>query len=133
MSLVLVDYTIEVVWSFSKNQLNVIMDRTTRRASGTEEMPLHVAIRSVDLIIRLHLSVGTFNTCTAQTGMLKMTIGCFKIIAFRLLFTYCDLNYAITDCWICCCLQISPSRACHVFSFVGKIFVIGVLLQYNVR
>ena len=121
------------MWPFSKNQLNVIMDRTTRTASGTEEMLLHVAILSVDLIIRLHLSVGTFNTCSAHTGMLEMTTGCFKIIAFRLLFTFCDLNYANTDCWICCCLQISLSQACHVFSFVGKIIVIGNLLQYNVR
>jgi hypothetical protein len=60
------------------------MDRTTRTASGAEEMLLHVAIQSVDLIIRLHLSVGTFNTCTAPTGMVEMTTGCFKIVTFGL-------------------------------------------------
>jgi len=76
-----------------------------RTASGAEEMLLHVAIRSADRIVRLHLSVGTFNTCTAPTGMLKMTTVCFKIITFRLLFTYCDLTYASIDCLICCCLQ----------------------------
>ena len=77
MPLVLVDYTIQAVWSFCNNQLTVIMDRTTRTASGAEEMLLHVAIRSADLTIRLHLSVGTFNTCTAPTGMLEMSTGCF--------------------------------------------------------
>jgi len=70
MPLVLVDYTIQAVWSFCNNLLTVIMDRTTRTASGAEEMLLHVAIPSADLIIRLHLSVGTFNTRTAPTGML---------------------------------------------------------------
>jgi len=97
MPLVSVDCTIQAVWSFCNSQLTVIIDRTTRTASGAEEMLLHVAIRSADLIIRLHLSVGTFNTCTAPTGMLEMSTGCFKIITFRLLFTYCDLNYANTD------------------------------------
>jgi hypothetical protein len=57
MPFVLVDYTIQTVWSFCNNQLTVLMDRTTRTASGAEEMLLHVAIRSADLIIRLHLSV----------------------------------------------------------------------------
>jgi hypothetical protein len=77
MPLVLIDYTIQALWSFCNNQLTVIMDRTTRTASGAEEMLLQVSIRSTDLIIRLHLSVGTFNTCTAPTGMLEMTAGCF--------------------------------------------------------
>jgi len=63
-------------------------------------MLLYVAIRSADLIIRLHLSVGTFNMCTAPTGMLEMTTRCFKIITFRLLFTYYSLNNANTDCLI---------------------------------
>jgi len=40
-----------------------------------------------------------------------MTTGCFKIIIFILPFVYCDLNYENTDCWICCCLQTSPSQA----------------------
>jgi len=83
------------------------MDRTMRTVSGAEEMLLHVAIRSADLIILLHLSIGTFNTCTAPTGMLEMNTGGFKIITFILLFTYCYLNYANTDCSICCCLQVS--------------------------
>jgi hypothetical protein len=96
MPLVLVDYTIQAVWSFCNSQLTVIMDRTTRTASGVEKMLLHVAIRSADLIFSLHLSVGVFNTCTAPTGMLEMTTGCFKIITFRLLFTYYGLNYANT-------------------------------------
>jgi hypothetical protein len=61
------------------------MDSTTRPASGAEEMLLHLAIRSADLINRLHLSVGTFNTCTVPTGVLEMTTGCFKIIIFGLL------------------------------------------------
>jgi hypothetical protein len=100
MPLVLVDYTIQAVWSFCNNQLTVIMDSTTRTASGAEEMWLHVAIRSADLIIRLHLSVGTFNTYTAPTGMVEMSTRCFKIITFRLLFTYCNLNYVNTDCLI---------------------------------
>jgi len=100
MPLVLFDYTIQAVWSFCNNQLIFIVDRTTRTASGAEEMLLHVAIRSVDVIILLRLSIGTFNTCTAPTGMLGMTTGCFIIIFFRLLFTYCDLNYVNTDCWI---------------------------------
>jgi len=80
MPLVLFDYTIQAVWSFCNNLLTVIMNRTTRTASGEEEMLLHVAIRSADLIIRLHLSVGTFNTCTSPTGMLEMTTGCFKLL-----------------------------------------------------
>ena len=88
MRLVLVDYTIKTVWSFCNNQLTFTMDRKTRTASGAEELLLHFAIRSADLIIRLHLSVGTFNTCTAPTGVLEMTSGRFKIITFRLLFTY---------------------------------------------
>ena len=116
MPLVLVHYTVQAVWSFCNNQLTVIMDRTTRAASGAEEMLLDVAIRSVDLIIGLHLSVGTFNTCTAPTGMLEMTTGCFKIITFRLLLTYYEFNYANTHCLICCCVQISPSQLamyCH--------------------
>jgi len=80
MPLVLVDYTIQAVLSFCNNQLTVIMDRTTRTDSGAEEMLLHVAIRSADLIIRLHLSVGTFNTYTALTGMLEMTTGITKLL-----------------------------------------------------
>jgi hypothetical protein len=56
--------------------LTVIVDRTTRAASGAEEMLLQVAIRSADLIIGLHLSVGTFNTCTAPTGVLGITTEC---------------------------------------------------------
>jgi len=80
MPLGLVDYTIQVVWSFCNNQLTVIMDRTTRTSSGAEEMLLHFAVRSTDLIIRLHLSVGTFNTCTAPTGLLEMTTGCSKLL-----------------------------------------------------
>jgi len=126
MLLVLVDYTIQAVWSLCNIQLTFIMYRTTRTASGAEEMLLHVAIRSVDMIIRLHLSVGTFNTCTAPTGMLEMTTGCFKIIISRLLFAYCDLNYVNTNCWIWCCLQISPSQSCHVLSFLCTIFTISV-------
>ena len=59
--------------------MTVIVDRTTRAVSGAEVMLLHVAIRSADLIIGLHLSVGTFNTCTAPTGMLEMTTGVFKL------------------------------------------------------
>jgi len=80
MPLGLVDYTIQVVWSFCNNQLTVIMDRTTRTSSGAEEILLHVAVWSTDLIIRLHLSVGTFNTCTAPTGLLEMTTGCSKLL-----------------------------------------------------
>ena len=97
MTLVLLHYTVQAVWSFCNSQLTVIMDRTTRTVSGAEEMLLHVAIRSADRIVRLHLSIGTLNTCTAPTGMLEMTTGGFKIITFRLLFTYCDLNYASID------------------------------------
>jgi len=59
MPLVLFDYTTQAVWSFCNNQLIFIMDRTTRTASGTEEMLLQVAIRSADLIIHFHLSIGT--------------------------------------------------------------------------
>jgi hypothetical protein len=88
MPLVLVDYKIQTVWSFYKNQLTVIMDRTKRRASGEKEIVLQVAIRSAYLIIRLHLSVSNSNTCNEPTGMLGMTTGYFKIITFRLLFTY---------------------------------------------
>jgi hypothetical protein len=132
MPLVLVDYTIQAVWSFCNNQLAVIMDRT-RTASGAEEMLLHVAIRSADLIIGLHLSVGTFNTCTAPTGMVDMTTGCFKIITFRLLFTYCDLDYSNTHCLICRSLQISPSQTYHLLQFLGKIFYISVIKQSNVQ
>jgi hypothetical protein len=109
--LLLGDWINQVVWSFCYSQLTVIMASTTRTASGAEEMVLHFAIRSADLIIRLHLSVGTFNTCTVPTGMLEITTGCFKIITFRLLFTYCDLHFSNTHCLICCCLQISPSQA----------------------
>jgi hypothetical protein len=41
---------------------------------------LHVAIRSADLIIGLHLSVGTFKPCTAPTGVLEMTAGVLKLL-----------------------------------------------------
>jgi hypothetical protein len=58
MPSVSVDYTTQAVWSFCNSQLTGIMDRTTRTASGGEEMLLHVAIRSADLISRLYLSVG---------------------------------------------------------------------------
>jgi len=67
MSLVVVDYTIQAVWSFFNNWVTFIMDRKTRIASGEEEMLPHIEYRSVDLIIRLHFSLGTFNTCTTQT------------------------------------------------------------------
>jgi len=70
MTLVLVDYTIQAVWSFCNNQLTFIMDSTTGTVSGAEEMLPHFAMRSADRIVRLHLSVSTFNTCTAPTGML---------------------------------------------------------------
>jgi len=43
-------------------------------------MLLHVAIRSADLIILLHLSIGTFIMCTAPTGMLEMTTGGLKLL-----------------------------------------------------
>jgi len=75
MPLVLLHYTIQAVWSFCNSQLTVIVGRTTRTVSGAEEMLLHVAIRSADRIIRLRLCIGTFNTCTAPTGMLEMTTG----------------------------------------------------------
>ena len=42
MPLILVDYTVEAVWSFRNNELTVIMDRTTRTLGGAEEMLLHV-------------------------------------------------------------------------------------------
>jgi hypothetical protein len=58
MPSVSVDYTTQAVWSFCNSQLTVIMDRKTRTVSGAEEMLLHFAIRSADLIILLHLSVG---------------------------------------------------------------------------
>jgi hypothetical protein len=65
MSLVLVDYTIQAVWSFFNNWLIFIMDRKTRIASGEEEMLPHIGKRSVDLIIlRLHFFLGTFSTYT---------------------------------------------------------------------
>jgi len=37
-------------------------------------MLLHVAIRSVGLIYRLHFPLGNFATCTAPTGRLQITI-----------------------------------------------------------
>ena len=114
------------MWSFCNSQLTVIVDRTTRAASGAEEMLLHVTILSADLIIGLHLSVGTFNTCTAPTGVLEMTTGGFKIITFVLLFTYCDLHYANPDCLIGCCSQTAPSQSCYVLPFLGEIFTISV-------
>jgi hypothetical protein len=80
MPLLLVDYTIQAVWSFCNNHMTIIMDRTTRTATGAEEILLHVAIRSADLIIGLHLSVGTFNTCTAPTGVPEMTTGVLKLL-----------------------------------------------------
>jgi len=51
----------------------------------------------------------------------------YKIITCRVLFTYYDFNYANTHCWICCFLQIYSSQAGHVFPFLDKIFIIGVL------
>jgi len=51
----------------------------------------------------------------------------YKIITFRLLFTSYDFNYANTHCLICCCLQIYPSQACHVLTFLGEIFINTVL------
>ena len=47
MPLVLLHYTVQSVWSFCYNQLTYIMDRTTRTASGAEDMLLHVAIAAV--------------------------------------------------------------------------------------
>jgi len=38
MPLVLFDYTIQAVWSFCNSQLTVTVDRTTRTASGAEEI-----------------------------------------------------------------------------------------------
>jgi len=78
MSIVLVDYTIEAVWSFCNSQLTVIMDSTTGAASGAGEMLPHDAMRSADRIVHLQLFVATFNTCTAPTGMLEMTTRCLK-------------------------------------------------------
>ena len=121
----LVDYTVQAVWSFCNSQLTVITDRTTRTVSGAEEMLLHVAIRSADRFVRLHLSIGTFNTCTAPTGMLEMTAGGFKIINFRLLFTYFDLIYAYTDCFLLL-FTGSSQQAGYVLSFLGKIFIISI-------
>ena len=80
MTLVLFDCTVQAVWSFYNSQLTVIVDSTTGAVSGTEEMVPHVAMRSADRIVRLHLSLGTFNTCTALTGMLEMTTGCLKLL-----------------------------------------------------
>ena len=80
MPLVLLHCTVQAVWSFCNSQLTVIVGRTTRVVSGAEEMVLHVAIRSADRIVRLHLSIGTFNTCTAPTGMLEMTAGGLKLL-----------------------------------------------------
>jgi len=51
----------------------------------------------------------------------------YKIITFRLLFTYYDFNYSNTRCFICCCLQIYPSQACHTLQLLDKIFIINVL------
>jgi hypothetical protein len=79
MSLVLVDYTIQAVWSFFNNWLTFIMDRKTRIANGEEEMLPHTGKRSVDLII-CHFSLRTFNTCTTQTWMLEMTTGVIKLL-----------------------------------------------------
>jgi hypothetical protein len=133
MPFVLIDYIIQAVWSFFNNQLTFIMDRTTRTAGGAEEMLLHVAIRSVDLFIRLHLSFVTFNTCTAPTAMLEMTTGCFNIITFRLLFTYYGLNYANTDCLICCCLQVSSSQAAMYRQFYLNKCHYCLIKQQNIR
>jgi len=79
-SLVLVDYTIQAAWSFSNNWLTFIMGRKTRMVSGEEEMLPHIGKRSVDLIIRLHFSLGTFNRCTTQTWMLELTTGVIKLL-----------------------------------------------------
>ena len=65
MPLLLVDCTIQAVRPIFKNQSTFLTDRETRRASAEEEMLPHVAIRYVQLIIRLHFSLGTFNTCTS--------------------------------------------------------------------
>jgi len=54
------------------------MDSTSRAEIAEEEMLLHDAIRSANRIVRLHLFIGTFNTCSAPTGMLEMTTGCLK-------------------------------------------------------
>jgi hypothetical protein len=123
--LVLVDYTIQAMWSFCNSQLTVIMDRTTWTASGAEEMLLHVAIRSADRIIRLHLSVGTFNTCTAPTGMLKWLPGVLNYYLEIIVYNY-NLHYGNTDCLICCCLQSYVSQACRLLTSVGKLFIISV-------
>ena len=80
IQLVLLHYTVQAVWSFCNSQLTVITDRTTRTVSRAEEMLLHVTIRSADRIVRLHLSIGTFNTCTALTGLLEMTTGLLKLL-----------------------------------------------------
>jgi hypothetical protein len=67
MSLVLVDYTIQAVWSIFNNWLIFIMDRKTRIASGEEEMLPHIGKRSVELIIlRLHFFFCILSTCTTQ-------------------------------------------------------------------
>ena len=52
-----------------------------------------------------------FSTNISTEYFNRVTTGCFIIIAFRLLFTFCDLNYANIYCLISCCLQTSPSQA----------------------
>ena len=47
--------------------MNFIMDRKTRIATEEEEMLSHAGIREVYLIILLHFSLGTFNTCKSPT------------------------------------------------------------------
>jgi len=51
----------------------------------------------------------------------------YKIITFRLLFTSHDFSYANTHYLIWCCLQIYLSHACHVLTFLVKIFINNVL------
>ena len=125
MPLGLVDCTIQVVWSFCNNQLTVIMDRTTRTSSGAEEILLHVAVWSTDLIIRLHLSVGTFNTCTAPTGLLEMTTGCSKLLPsdYCLHIAICIMQ--ILSSWFAAVYRFLPKKIYNLLPFLRKIFIIS--------
>ena len=98
MTLVSVDYTIQAVWSFCNSQLTVIMDRTTRTASGTEEMLLHVAIRSDDLIIFVFICLSVFLTRALHW------LECWKclpgVLNYYLRITISILRFKLCEYWL---------------------------------
>ena len=125
MPLVLVNYTIQAVWSFCNNQLTVIIERTTRTASGAEEMLLHVAIRSADLLF-IFICVSVLLTRALHR------LECWKwlpgVLNYYLQITVYILWFKLCQFWLLDLLLFTNFvlTTRHSLPFLGKIFIISV-------